>query len=64
MDHEGSFWDMRRKKLPDKYFDTLNKMPSKRFLKPEELAPLITTLCLEGGMASAGSLIILNGGAS
>ncbi len=60
---EGSSWDVKLKKDPEKVNQIINStVPMKRFGKPEEMADAIVFLCSERASFITGSVLVVDGG--
>ena len=60
---EGSSWDMKLKKDPEKVNQIINAtVPMKRFGSPDEVADAIVFLCSERASFITGSVLVIDGG--
>lgn len=60
---EGSSWDIRLKKNPEKINQIINTtVPMKRFGSPDEVADAIVFLCSERASFITGSVLVIDGG--
>jgi 3-oxoacyl-[acyl-carrier protein] reductase len=60
---EGSSWDMKLKKNPEKVNQIINAtVPMKRFGSPDEVADAIVFLCSERASFITGSVLVIDGG--
>lgn len=62
LDHEGSEWDKKSMQEPEKYESRKKAMPLKRFAKPQEIAPYVSSIFQINSMQATGSIISLEGG--
>jgi len=58
--HKGSVWDKKKQLEPQKYKDTKQKQPLKRFTIPKDIAPYVVDIIEQKSIMITGSIIKLD----